>query len=78
MGRQPWVVYGFLPTVEAAQLPPLAAGVFATLLVTSVYILLGCLFVLTFIRLIRRGPGAPLLSASWWRRLAGPDRLAAA
>jgi cytochrome bd ubiquinol oxidase subunit I len=78
MGRQPWVVYGFLPTVAAVQLPTLAAGVFTTLLVTSAYILLACLFVLIFLRLIRRGPGAPLLSASWWRRLSGPDRLATA
>jgi cytochrome d ubiquinol oxidase subunit I len=78
MGRQPWVVYGFLPTVAAVQLPTLAAGVFTTLLVSSAYILLACLFVLIFLRLIRRGPGAPLLCASWWRRLSGPDRLATA
>lgn len=84
MGRQPWVVYGYLPTLQAAQPPSLAQGVFATLAVTSIYILLGCLFVLLFLRLIRRGPGAPLLSASWWRRLAdwlrlsGPDRVATA
>jgi cytochrome bd ubiquinol oxidase subunit I len=78
MGRQPWVVYGYMPTLEAAQLPPLAQGVFATILVTSVYILLACLFVLMLLRLIRRGPGAPLLSASWWLRLSGPDRIATA
>jgi cytochrome d ubiquinol oxidase subunit I len=78
MGRQPWVVYGYLPTVAAAQLPPLAEGVFGTLLVTSVYVLLGCLFVLAFLRLIRRGPGAPLLSAPWWLRLAGPGHMATA
>jgi cytochrome bd ubiquinol oxidase subunit I len=78
MGRQPWVVYGYLPTLEAAQLPSLAQGVFATILVTSVYILLACLFVLMLLRLIRRGPGAPLLSASWWLRLSGPNRIATA
>jgi len=43
-GRQPWVVYGFLPTVSGAQLPPLAHGVFGALLVSSLYISLAFLF----------------------------------
>jgi len=76
MGRQPWVVYGFLPTVSGAQLPPLAEGVFAVMLVSSLYISLAFVAVLLALRLIRRGPGAPLLDASWWRRLAGPGRVA--
>jgi cytochrome bd ubiquinol oxidase subunit I len=78
MGRQPWAVYGYLPTLAAAQLPPLAQGVFAAVLVTSMYMLLGCLFVLMMLRLVRRGPGAPLLSAGWWLRLSGPDRMVTA
>jgi cytochrome d ubiquinol oxidase subunit I len=78
MGRQPWVVYGFLPTLSGAQLPPLARGVFGALLVSSLYISLAFLFALLALRLIRRGPGAPLLAASWWRRIAEPGRIAAA
>jgi cytochrome d ubiquinol oxidase subunit I len=78
MGRQPWVVYGFLPTLSGAQLPALERGVFGTLLVTSLYISLAFLFALLALRLIRRGPQAPLIDASWWRRIAGPGRIAAA
>jgi cytochrome d ubiquinol oxidase subunit I len=78
MGRQPWVVYGYLPTLSGAQLPALENGVFGTLLVTSLYISLAFLFVLLALRLGRRGPGAPLLSASWWLRICGPDRVATA
>jgi cytochrome d ubiquinol oxidase subunit I len=78
MGRQPWVVYGYLPTLSGAQLPALGHGVFGTLLVTSLYVSLAFLFVLLALRLVRRGPGAPLLSASWWRRVCGPDRVATA
>ncbi len=62
MGRQPWVVYGFLPTQSGAQLPPLAHGVFGALLVSSLYISLAFLFALLTLRLIRRGPGAPLIT----------------
>jgi cytochrome d ubiquinol oxidase subunit I len=78
MGRQPWVVYGMLPTLSGAHLPTLAHGVFATVLVTSLYISLAFLSVLLSLRLIRRGPGAPLIDSSWWRRLFGPGRVAAA
>jgi cytochrome d ubiquinol oxidase subunit I len=78
MGRQPWVVYGYLPTLSGAQLPALQQGVFGTLLVTSLYISLAFLFALLTLRLIRRGPGAPLLSATWWLRICGPDRVATA
>jgi cytochrome d ubiquinol oxidase subunit I len=78
MGRQPWVVYGYLPTLSGVQLPALEHGVFGTLLVTSLYISLAFLFVLLTLRLVRRGPGAPLLSASWWLRICGPDRVATA
>ena len=72
MGRQPWAVYGYLPTVEAARLPPLSQGVFSTLVVTSLYAVLGCLFVFMVLWIIRRGPGAPLLPTSWWVRGSAP------
>jgi cytochrome d ubiquinol oxidase subunit I len=78
MGRQPWVVYGYLPTLSGAQLPALANGVFGTLLVTSLYVSLAFLFALLTLRLVRRGPGAPLLSASWWLRICGRGRVATA
>jgi cytochrome d ubiquinol oxidase subunit I len=78
MGRQPWVVYGYMPTLSGARLPALEHGVFGTLLVTSLYISLAFLFVLLALRLVRRGPGAPLLSASWWLRICGPHRVATA
>jgi cytochrome d ubiquinol oxidase subunit I len=78
MGRQPWVVYGYLPTAEGAQLPTLAAGVFGALSVISVYIALGFLFAVLILRLIRRGPGAPLISASWCQRLSRTEGLATA
>ena len=78
VGRQPWAVYGYLPTLSGAQLPALEHGVFGTLLVTSLYVSLAFLFVLLALRLVRRGPGAPLLSASWWLRICGPDRVATA
>jgi len=57
--------------VSGAQLPPLAHGVFGALLVSSLYISLAFLFTLLALRLIRRGPGAPLLEAVWWRRING-------
>jgi cytochrome d ubiquinol oxidase subunit I len=68
MGRQPWAVYGYLPTVEAVRLPSLAQGVFSTLFVTSLYAVLGCLFVVMLVRIIRRGPGAPIL----WGAIPAP------
>jgi len=70
MGRQPWVVYGFLPTVTGAQLPSLMDGVFGVLLMTAVYISLAFLAALLALRIIRRGPGAPLFDAWWWYRLS--------
>jgi hypothetical protein len=59
------VLFGAFP-VEAARLPPLSQGVFSTLVVTSLYAVLSCLFVFMVLWIIRRGPGAPLLPTSWW------------
>ena len=45
---------------SGAQLPAVEHGVFTTVLVTSLYISLAFLFALLSLRLIRRGPDAPL------------------
>jgi cytochrome bd ubiquinol oxidase subunit I len=63
MGRQPWVIYGYMPTLRAAELPDLEQGVFGTLLVVSAYLLLGMLFGALTLRLIRIGP-QPVTSTS--------------
>jgi cytochrome d ubiquinol oxidase subunit I len=63
MGRQPWVIYGYMPTERAAELPSLDQGVFATLFVVVVYLLLGMLFAALTLRIIRIGP-RPLPSPS--------------
>ena len=69
MGRQPWVVYGLLPTFSGAQLPALEQGVFGTLLVTSLYISLAFLLARLALRLIRRAPQCTVRS----RILVAPD-----
>jgi cytochrome d ubiquinol oxidase subunit I len=63
MGRQPWVIYGYMPTLRAAELPDLEQGVFATLFIVSAYLLLGILFGALTVRLIRNGP-QPLTTPS--------------
>ncbi|MGH6943321.1 MAG: cytochrome ubiquinol oxidase subunit I [Geminicoccaceae bacterium] len=58
-GRQPWVVYGFLRTVEAAT-PAITAGALVTSLAAFV-IVYGLIFpagVYYMVRLVRRGPEA--------------------
>ena len=56
MGRQPWTVYGYLPTFQGAQLPTLAQGVWGTVSIVSAYMLLAILFALLSIRLVWLGP----------------------
>ena len=68
-GRQPWVIYGYLPTLRAAQLPPLGQEVYGMLLLVAGYTLLGMVFGLLSLRLIRRGPESPLIPATWWNRI---------
>jgi cytochrome d ubiquinol oxidase subunit I len=63
VGRQPWVIYGYLPTRQAADLPNLEQGVFATLFIVCAYLLLGILFGILALWLIRNGP-RPLTSTS--------------
>lgn len=63
MGRQPWVIYGYMPTLRAAALPDLEQGVFATLFIVAAYLLLGMLFGALTLLLIRIGP-QPLTSTS--------------
>ncbi len=56
MGRQPWVIYGYMPTIHAAALPGIEQGVFGTLFIVAAYLLLGMLFAVLALRLIRIGP----------------------
>ena len=56
MGRQPWAVYGYLPTFRGAQLPTLAEGVWGTVGIVSAYVLLAVIFVLLSLRLVWLGP----------------------
>jgi cytochrome d ubiquinol oxidase subunit I len=58
MGRQPWAVYGYLPTSQGAQLPTLAQGVWGTISIVSVYVLLAVAFLLLSLRLVWLGPTA--------------------
>jgi cytochrome d ubiquinol oxidase subunit I len=58
MGRQPWAVYGYLPTFQGAQLPTLAQGVWGTISIVSAYMLLAVAFVLLSLRLVWLGPTA--------------------
>ena len=56
MGRQPWTVYGYLPTFQSAQLPTLAQGVWETVSIVSAYLLLAILFASLSVRLVWLGP----------------------
>jgi cytochrome d ubiquinol oxidase subunit I len=67
-GRQPWIIYGHLPTARAAELPPLAQEVYGMLLLVACYTLLGMAFGLVSWRLVQAGPGTPLIPVGWWRR----------
>jgi cytochrome d ubiquinol oxidase subunit I len=58
MGRQPWVVYGQLPTAAAAVLPTLADGVGELLAFAAAYGLLGAGFAAGCWWLLAQGPGA--------------------
>lgn len=55
-GRQPWVVYGYLPTAAGASLPSLEQGFFGTVLVVSIYLVLAVIFALLTLLWIRQGP----------------------
>ena len=55
-GRQPWVVYGYLPTAAGAKLPTLEQGFVGTVLVVSIYLVLGVIFALLSLLWIRQGP----------------------
>lgn len=72
MGRQPWVVYGQLPTAAAAVLPTLADGVGEMVTIFAAYGLLGACFVVGCMWLLAQGPQ---LASVWgfvlrrrWRR----------
>ena len=57
LGRQPWLVYGLFRTAEGAS-PLVHSGnaLFTLLGFLGLYLLLGLLFVLLFVEMIRRGP----------------------
>lgn len=57
VGRQPWIVYGLLRTSEAYS-PNVTAGEiwFSLLLFSSIYLLLGILYVYLLVREVKHGP----------------------
>ena len=71
MGRQPWVIYGYLPTVQAAQLPSLNQGVFGLIFYIVCYLITGMGFVLATRWLVDHGPMASCVPTSllqpWFR-----------
>jgi cytochrome d ubiquinol oxidase subunit I len=67
MGRQPWVVYGQLPTAAAAVLPALADGIGELVAFAAAYGLLGAGFVAGCWWLLAQGPQL----TSVWRAVRG-------
>lgn len=57
LGRQPWLVYGLLRTVDGGS-PQVSAGdvIFTTLGFAGLYVALGILFVFQVLKEIARGP----------------------
>ncbi|OAI40869.1 hypothetical protein AYO41_01710 [Verrucomicrobia bacterium SCGC AG-212-E04] len=74
MGRQPWIVYQVLKTGEAMSAVVKAPQVMTSIvLFSTIYILVGTLFIRLFLRLIRQGPdkGEPDTSLfERWRPLS--------
>jgi len=57
VGRQPWVVYRVLKTIDAASITVTAGEIlFSMILFGLVYILLGVLYVFLFVREVKHGP----------------------
>jgi cytochrome d ubiquinol oxidase subunit I len=59
IGRQPWIVYGLMKTIEGAS-PNVVAGetVFTTIGFAGMYFLLGVLYIFLVLREIGSGPRA--------------------
>ena len=59
LGRQPWLVYGLMRMVDGVS-PTVSSGnaLFTLLGFVALYILLGLLFLLLVLKIIRTGPGA--------------------
>src|SRR5437868_15081862 len=57
IGRQPWLVYGLLPTAAGSS-PTVAAGetIFTLLGFAGMYALLGLLFLFVLVRIVTEGP----------------------
>jgi cytochrome d ubiquinol oxidase subunit I len=59
VGRQPWVVYGVQRSVEATSRNVSGAMTYFTLFgFMGLYALVGLLYLLLFLRIVSRGPGA--------------------
>ena len=63
VGRQPWLVYGLMKTIDGTS-PTVSAGngLFTLLGFLGMYFLLGVLFLLLVIRTINNGPSSTIES----------------
>ncbi|KAF0154737.1 MAG: cytochrome d ubiquinol oxidase subunit I [Syntrophaceae bacterium] len=59
VGRQPWIIYGLMKTVNAASVV-VSAGeiVFSLVMFSLIYLLLFVMFVLLFVKIVKQGPAA--------------------
>lgn len=59
VGRQPWIIQGLMKTADAASVVVSAGEIlFSLVLFTLVYTLLFAVFVLIFVKIVRKGPAA--------------------
>ncbi len=61
VGRQPWIIYGLMKTSQGASVV-VSAGelVFSLLMFSLVYLLLFIMFVMLFLKIVRKGPASTL------------------
>lgn len=57
VGRQPWIIYGLMKTAQAASVV-VSAGelVFSMAMFTLIYLLLFVMFVMLFVKIVKKGP----------------------
>ncbi len=59
VGRQPWIIYGLMKTSDAASVVVSAGEILFSLIMFSlIYTLLFVMFVLLFLRIVKKGPAA--------------------
>jgi cytochrome d ubiquinol oxidase subunit I len=61
-GRQPWIVFGLLRTVDAAspaRSVPAGTGIFTLLGFAGLYLMVAVVFLLLIVRIVARGPDDP-------------------